>query len=50
MLERLGRPEEADLAYTEAIALSDNDRERARLERKRNAVRRPAHPSEPAAE
>jgi RNA polymerase sigma-70 factor (ECF subfamily) len=50
MLERLGRSEEADLAYTEAIALSDNDRERARLERKRNAVRRPAHPSEPAAE
>jgi RNA polymerase sigma-70 factor (ECF subfamily) len=50
MLERLGRQEEADLAYAEAIALSDNERERARLERKRNAVRRSAHPSEPTAE
>jgi len=45
MLERLSRPEEADLAYAEAIALSDNDRERARLEAKRNAVRKSsAHP------
>lgn len=50
MLERLGRLEEADLAYAEAIALSDNDRERARLERKRSAGRRSAHASEPAAE
>ncbi|GAB3795566.1 sigma-70 family RNA polymerase sigma factor [Humibacter antri] len=38
MLERLGRLEDAALAYDEAIALCDNERERERLNRKRLAL------------
>lgn len=46
MLQRLGRAEDAALAYDEAISLSDNDRERARLQRKRDALgQRPADPA-----
>ncbi|GAB3610386.1 sigma-70 family RNA polymerase sigma factor [Humibacter ginsengiterrae] len=38
MLGRLGRLEDAALAYDEAIALCDNERERERLRRKRLAL------------
>ncbi|GAB3615145.1 RNA polymerase sigma factor [Humibacter ginsengisoli] len=38
MLGRLGRLEDAALAYEEAIALCDNERERERLRRKRLAL------------
>lgn len=39
MLERLGRIQDAALAYDEAIALCDNDRERARLRQKKSMAR-----------